>query len=200
MNHYKNLKRDTLVDTFEGVLYTEEWMPVMGYEGLYSISSFGRLMAERKTVLAPERTGGKITRKEKMMKIGVSKSGYLKCVLLKEGKHGYFSMHRLVAIHYIENIENKPQVNHIEGDKKDNRFFRLEWASASENLIHAYKKGLQRQDGEHHATKKLNWEKVREIRSLSSNGIDAHKLGEMYGVHFGHIKNIIANLYWKENK
>ncbi len=66
------------------------------------------------------------------------------------------------------------------------------------NLKHAYNHGLMRQDGEFHATKKLNWDKVREIRDLHKIGVTKYELEKKFGVHHGHINNIVAGLYWKE--
>lgn len=68
--------------------------------------------------------------------------GYLSIRLNKNGKRYKFKVHRLVAMNYIANPENKSQVNHINGIKKDNSFENLEWCTPSENMIHAYKTGL----------------------------------------------------------
>jgi hypothetical protein len=78
------------------------------------------------------------------------------------------SIHRLVAKTYIENIENKPQVNHIDGDKFNNNVNNLEWATASENGKHAYKLGLSKVSDYH---KKCLIERQNKIVLDTSNGI-----------------------------
>src|ERR1700733_236673 len=196
MELWENLSFDILKDIYNGKLYVEEWKKVIGFEGLYEISSFGRIKAVLKTVKAPESMGGTITRNPKIIKQGRTSNGYLKSSLLKEGNKKTFSLHRLVGIHFIPNINNLPQINHIEGNQKDNRFWMLEWSTSSDNLKHAYRNGLARQDGEFHATKKLNWIKVREIRNLHKQGIPTKELSKKFGIHSGHINGIIANIYW----
>lgn len=68
--------------------------------------------------------------------------GYLSIRLNLNGKRYKFKVHRLVALTYLPNVNNKPQVNHINGIKKDNRLDNLEWVTASENMIHAINTGL----------------------------------------------------------
>ena len=69
-------------------------------------------------------------------------NGYLRVSLSNKNKFKKYLIHRLVAESFIENTENKPFVNHINGNKSDNRLENLEWCNNSENMIHAYKIGL----------------------------------------------------------
>ena len=68
---------------------------------------------------------------------------YLTVNLYDHGKRKTVDVHRLVAMAFIENVENKKCVNHIDGNKTNNYVKNLEWCTYSENLIHAYKTGLR---------------------------------------------------------
>lgn len=94
----------------------------------YAVSNFGNV----KNV----KTG-------KMLKLTVDGHGYLKVQLCIDGKKRTFRVHRLVARMFIENTDNKPYVNHIDGDKKNNMITNLEWCTAKENDAHAREMGLK---------------------------------------------------------
>lgn len=80
------------------------------------------------------------TKRKCYLKPSPNEKGYLQLVLCKEGIYKTFRIHRLVAENFIPNPENKPQVNHIDGDKSNNHISNLEWATASENVLHSYRK------------------------------------------------------------
>lgn len=121
--------------------------------------------------------------------------GYLRISLCKKSKKSTFKVHRLVAQHFIPNIDNKPQVNHINGIKIDNRLENLEWATASENTKHAYDTGLNSKPP---AIKKLNEQQVLEIRSkFKKKIITREMLGKEYNVSAYCIKDVILRKSWK---
>lgn len=98
----------------------EVWNDIEGYEGLYQVSSWGRVKNSR--------TG-------RVLKFGYSR-GYLHVVLYKNCKYKKYSVHRLVAKTFIPNPQNKPQVNHKDEDKENNHVENLEWCTAKENNNH----------------------------------------------------------------
>lgn len=124
----------------------EIWKPIEGYEGLYEISNFGNVKSLARSWNFRDYGNGKVQvvkSKEKILKNTISKCGYTQARLSKNNKHGLKAVHRLVAKAFIPNPENKPQVNHIDGNKQNNRVDNLEWCNNSENQLHAWKLGLQ---------------------------------------------------------
>lgn len=105
----------------------ERWRWVPGYEGLYMVSDLGRVMG------MPKRT-----HYGHLMALYEKKTGYVQVCLSKDGKKHYASVHRLVSQAFLDNPNNKPEVNHINGDKSDNRAENLEWVTRSENELHAF--------------------------------------------------------------
>lgn len=114
----------------------EIWKSVVGYEGLYAVSNFGRV----KSLALVEyiKTGQIRNHKERLMRLQ-NMRGYKTVKLSCDGTVATILVHRLVAIAFIPNPENKATVNHINGDKSDNRVVNLEWATQSENNTHAYR-------------------------------------------------------------
>ena len=99
------------------------------------------------------------------------------------------SLHRLMALAFVPNPQNKPQVNHKNGVKVDNRPCNLEWVTLSENRQHAYDTGLQTP---HSVWRKLSPETVKEIRSLGQSTSQA-ALAKKYGVSQTFIGQILNN-------
>ena len=99
----------------------EYWKKIEDYEGYY-ISNLGRIVSE----------GGLRRFLPKFIKGRSDGNGYLKVVLYKNGKGKNFRIHRLVGIHFIPNPENKPEIDHINRIRNDNKMTNLRWATKSE--------------------------------------------------------------------
>lgn len=111
----------------------EIWKDVIGYEGLYMVSSFGRIISLGRRITRPSHPNGFYLRQPKIMKQSISKSGYNKVILKVNGINKTLLVHRIVALSFISNIENKKEVDHINTDKRDNSITNLRWCTSKEN-------------------------------------------------------------------
>ena len=138
-------------------LFNEIWLPIIGYEGLYEISNFGRVKRIK---------GGTGTYIGRLNHQFLNEDGYFYVSLSKNTiANGRAKVHKLVALAFIPNINNKPTINHINGIKTDNRVENLEWATYSENVLHAFDNGLMPSGEKHHMTK-LTRHQVIEIHDM----------------------------------
>lgn len=113
----------------------EVWKPVVGYEGYFSVSNLGNIRGDERTVKGPHGTRKVISRPKGQT---ILPTGYVRVVLYKDGSGNSQFVHRLVALAFIPNPESKPQVNHKNGTKGDNRSTNLEWCTSRENISHAW--------------------------------------------------------------
>lgn len=107
----------------------EIWKPIIGYEKQYEASTHGKIRSI-------PRNG--TVKGKKLLSLNLKKSGYVDVTLTKDGKHTTFHVHQIIAKTFIDNPENKPQVNHKNGDKTDNRVKNLEWVTSRENIRHKF--------------------------------------------------------------
>lgn len=130
----------------------------------------------------------------RVLKYSTASKGYYIVALCRPGTIKKVYIHRLVAIHFIDNPINKPFVNHVNGNKKDNSIENLEWSTPKENIQHAYKTGLVPE------THKLNGAKltvpqVHEIRLIS--GITQKEIAKLYNVSTTTIGSVKLNKTFK---
>ena len=148
-------------------------------------------------------------RYKKFLKKRIGRGGYYQVHLQHFGGGQY--LHRLLAKLFIPNPENKPQVNHIDGNKLNNSLDNLEWVTCKENINHATKIGLSRKrktgewksprKGNSHHNRRISEEIVKEAKELYATGKYSYReLGEKYGVHLSTIAYAINGTWWKCTK
>ncbi len=116
---------------------TEVWKDIPGYEGYYQASNLGRIKSLERLIRFGINYCCSYIKKEKIMVPTPTPKGYYYAIFTVNGKVRHFSVHRLIANTWIPNPENKPEVNHKNGIKSDNRVLNLEWNTSEENYLHS---------------------------------------------------------------
>ena len=179
----------------------EEWKPLKDYEGLYEISNKGRVL--RLGRIITDSLGRKRPIKDLLLKPQINiENGYVYVHLGKGDKRKLVSLHRLVAKNFIPKVSGKTYVNHIDGNKENNRVENLEWVTAQENTLHAYENGLLRNYGERNGWSKLTNKEAKEIKDLYFNDFyNQDELAELYEVSQGTISHLVRGItYVKPSK
>jgi len=133
---------ETLSKIYKGVNYTEEWKPIKGYEGIYEISSFGRVKSLDRQI---KENSGKIRfKKGKLLALSINTRGYLFTSLSKNSKIKSFTTHKLVSIAFLNHIPSGMTVviDHLNNNKLDNFYKNLKQTSQRENTSRYKKSNL----------------------------------------------------------
>lgn len=164
----------------------EEWrqVPKQGYPN-YLISNYGRIYSKLKN---------------KIMTPHIQQKGYHRIPLPYMGKYTNHFVHRLVALAFIPNPKNYPQVNHIDCVKTNNHVSNLEWCTNQMNSDHAYKNGrvCSLPKGEKHHSAILKEKTVLKIREQFKQGYTRKMLAKKFKIKVHHVKDIIARRSWKD--
>ena len=172
------------------------WKDIPGYEGYYQVSTGGRVKSVDREVID---INGKTYRyRGKLLNLRLNHKGYPFVKLSKDRDYKNITTHILVAKTFINNPENKPQVNHIDADKTNNNVNNLELVTNKENMIHASKKGLLNNKHENNPNAILTIKEVLEIADSLKRNVPIKKIAKIYKVSSHCIYDIKRGKNWKE--
>ena len=154
----------------------EIWKDIKGYESFYQVSNLGNVRSLDRYV--KNGTSNRNIKRGRVLKPCINHKGYLQVHLVANGNSKLVVIHRLVAKAFIPNPQNKAQVNHIDGNKKNNNVRNLEWCTNQENVIHAINTGLidlEKLKNRKHYTKAVNqysingefikrWDSIKDVQ------------------------------------
>lgn len=179
----------------------EVWKDIYGWEGFFQVSNLGRVKSlERYNTVKRKGCIFKSIVKGGILISSKDKVGY-QIISLESASKGIkktYKIHRLVADAFIENEQNNPFVNHINGIKTDNRVENLEWCTPKENSIHSHKNGLvNTSKGENHYNSKLTEETVFQIKYGKFEGMSHPQIARLFGVKRLQVLKIRNGINWK---
>lgn len=164
---------------------------IPGYGGLYAASIGGSIWSH------PKKAGGSF-RKGRWLNGKLTHHGYKSITLCRNNQQKTYFIHRIIAMLYIDNPNNYPQVNHKNSIRTDNRIENLEWCTQSMNNQHAFDHGNKSPTiGESCGTSKLTEKNIIEIRDMLSRKIPQSKIAIKYGVKQSTISKINTGLRWR---
>jgi hypothetical protein len=167
----------------------EIWKDINGYENLYQVSNLGNVKS----------LYFKHGYNAKLLKPRLSFDGYLRVALTKNRIVKNYSVHKLVALSFIPNIGNKPELNHKDAIKLNNKSNNIEWCTHSENMDHAVKNGLMCSNvGDKNPNAKLTQSQVNEIKQKYLTGkFTQRELAKEYNICKSSIGNITIHKSWQ---
>ena len=164
----------------------EVWKDVLGSNGAYSVSSLGSVRSNARTL--PKKDGNVVSYKTKTLKPLSRKDGYLKVNLYLADGMSQQSIHRLVAICFLPNPQNLPEVNHLDNNRGNNILTNLEWCSRLDNNRHAVKQSRNFIPCHNRLTEEV----VDRIKQMNSIGLSGRTIAKELGISRESVKRHIA--------
>lgn len=160
----------------------ERWEHVLGFPR-YMVSDCGRVFSAVRAcrILSPSKTP----------------QGYPYVSLMLDGKAHKLTIHKLVAVAFVQNPDGMPIVNHIDGNKSNSHYLNLEWCTYADNNNHARDNRLVKNFGEDHYAAKLTDADIKEIRGLLADGIYHKDIAAKFGVNRQQITKIANGQAWR---
>ena len=179
----------------------EIWRDVVGYEGVYQVSTLGKVRSVQRKIKYNGRGKGSGIHSFQSVELKqcLNTVGYYQVSLSVNNCRKRFMIHRLVAEAFCTRPLGKDYVNHINGNYLDNRHDNLEWVSFVENVRHAIVNGLSNIYGEDSHFSKFTNEQAEIIRRIKNKGISTKDLTVLLGVHRTCINKIYNGETYNEN-
>lgn len=174
----------------------EDVRDVVGYEGLYAVTSDGRIYSHSRVINTCH--GATRLIKGRWLKPAKDGGGYLFVGLCRDGTVKPAKIHRIVAEAFLENKDGKPAVNHIDNDNQNNHVSNLEWCTNKENMQHCSRSGrikIPHHFGSEHPSSKLDEDAVRLIKKDENTPVSA--LAKKFGVTVQAIHAIKKGKTWR---
>src|SRR5699024_2371537 len=171
---------------------TDRWAPVIEYEGIYAVSTHGRV---KRVVDAA--TGGH--KAGHLMAVRTYRNQYKGYALSRDGKTRYILAHRLVAKAFLPRDPQRPEVNHKDGNRANNHLDNLEWCSRSENVAHARDvlKTARPASGERNGKTSLTLAEVRLMRRLhDTEGMRPVDIAKRLGRPYNQVQRSVKRVRW----
>ena len=165
----------------------EIWKPVVGFEGRYEVSSFGRIKALARNIYYKDGRVGFL--EERLLKGVLTKTGYF--LISFDSKKRKF-IHQAVAEAFLGKTEYKMTVNHKDGNKLNNKLENLEWNTYKQNNDHARATGLNKQHGVNCNLAKHSDQFINAVRNVYAKYSPSYaELGKMFGLTGCHVRQIV---------
>lgn len=178
---------------------SEVWKDIFfkgeSYSNYYQVSDQGNVRSVDRFITYKD--GKRVFKKGIPIVGSFDKNGYHQVLLYKNTRRITARVHRIVLDTFSQNVHKKPEINHINGVKDDNRLENLEWVTVSENAIHARLTGLQpTQYGKDNPNIKLTKTDVLKARELRNSGMKLTSIAESIGTSVSNVKNIVYGYTW----
>jgi hypothetical protein len=167
----------------------EHFKPIPGFDAIYEVSDLGTV----RTIPRIDRAGKR--RAVRVLKPSLSIDGYVRSNLSKDGKTFHIGTHRLVYMAFIGPIPDGHEINHLNGNRRDNRLENLSCITHAENV--RYSKDVLKANYATYGNAKLSADEVQAIRELIAEGVSSKAIAAMFGIHSNSVWHIKSGKTWQ---
>jgi hypothetical protein len=171
----------------------EEWRPVVGWEGFYAVSTFGRVLSLDRVIT--KRNGDTRRVRSRMLVLHLNKNGYLTVCLKRPDKQSVVSVHALVLQSFVGPCPTGLEACHGKGGKHDNSLANLRWDTKQANESDKIADGAVLQGGDHPRAR-LTEDKVRQIRKMREDGFQFNEIAAVFDITPAHAHRIFHRVSW----